>query len=166
MSRPIRLRYLAASVAFVACVVGVTVNQAQSGSDRWWPGYGNGPDNSRFFASRQINKSNVTQLQVAWTYPHGETGSAPIVVRGVVYGRGRNGSLVAVDAKTGKELWIRENMTGMTSRGMNYWESADGRDQRLIFATNSLLQQLDAKTGKPAMSVGTSGVDDVRLGTN
>ena len=35
-------------------------------------------------------------------------------------------------------------MTGMTARGMNYWESADGRDQRLIFAMNSLLQQLDA----------------------
>jgi quinoprotein glucose dehydrogenase len=61
------------------------------------------------------------------------------VVRGVIYGRGRNGSLVAVDAKTGKELWVRENMNGMTSRGMNYWESSDGRDQRLIFAMNTLL---------------------------
>jgi quinoprotein glucose dehydrogenase len=28
---------------------------------------------------------------------------------------------------------------GMTTRGMNYWESADGREQRLIFAMNSLL---------------------------
>ena len=104
---------------------------AQSSTDKWWPGYGNGPDNSRYFASSQINKSNVSQLEVAWTYPYGDTGSIPIVVRGVVYGRGRNGSLVAVDAKTGKELWIRENMNGMTSRGINYWESADGRDQRL-----------------------------------
>ncbi len=79
--------------------------------------------------------------------------AVPIVVRGVIYGRGRNGSLVAVDAKTGKELWVRENMNGMTSRGMNYWESADGRDQRLIFAMNSLLQELDAKTGRPIIVV-------------
>ena len=133
-------------------------------TDKWWPGYGGGPDNSRFFASRQINKSNVNQLQVAWTYPFGDTGSHPIVVRGVVYGRGRNGSLVAVDAKTGKELWVRENMNGMTSRGFNYWESADGRDQRLIFAMNSLLQEVDAKTGKSIMTFGTNGVVDLRVG--
>jgi quinoprotein glucose dehydrogenase len=137
---------------------------AQSAADKWWPGYGGGADNSRYFPSRQISKSNVGQLQVAWTYPFGDTASGPIVVRGVVYGRGRNGSLVAVDATTGRELWVRENMTGMTSRGMNYWESADGRDQRLIFAMNSLLQELDAKTGKPITSFGTNGVVDLRAG--
>ena len=83
MSQPISpfQRYLVAAFALAAGVaVAVTVSQAQSGSDQWWPGYGNGPDNSRYFASRQINKSNVTQLQVAWTYPCGETGSAPIVI--------------------------------------------------------------------------------------
>ena len=127
-------------------------------------GYGNGPDNSRYFASKQINKSNVNQLQVAWTYPHGETVSSPIVARGVIYGRGRNGSIVAVDAKTGRELWVRENMNGMTNRGMMYWESRDGRDQRLIFPMNSLLQQLDAKTGKSVMSFGINGAVDLRIG--
>jgi quinoprotein glucose dehydrogenase len=55
-------------------------------------------------------------------------------------------------------------MTGMTSRGMNYWESADGRDQRLIFAMNSLLQEVDAATGKSVMSFGTNGVVDLRAG--
>ena len=88
----------------------------------------------------------------------------PIVVRGVIYGRGRNGSLAALDARTGKELWIRENMNGMTSRGMNYWESAGGRDQRLIFAMNSMLQELDAKTGKPIVTFGVDGVVDLRIG--
>ena len=47
---------------------------------------------------------------------------------------------------------------------MNYWESADGRDQRLIFAMNSLLQEIDAKTGKSIMSFGTNGVVDLRDG--
>ena len=158
-----RWRHLAAVAALAAGFAAVG-SLAQSSTDKWWPGYGNGPDNSRYFASRQINKSNVNQLQVAWTYPFGDTGSHPIVVRGVVYGRGRNGSLVAVDAKTGKELWIRENMNGMTSRGINYWESADGRDQRLIFAMNSLLQEVDAKTGKSIMTFGTNGVVDLRVG--
>ena len=63
-----------------------------------------------------------------------------------------------------QELWVRENMNGMTSRGFNYWESADGRDQRLIFAMNSLLQEVDAKTGKSIMTFGTNGVVDLRVG--
>ncbi|HVG70814.1 MAG TPA: PQQ-binding-like beta-propeller repeat protein [Vicinamibacterales bacterium] len=159
-----RWQRIAAAAACAAGSVAVATTLAQSRADKWWPGYSGSADNSRYFASRQIDKSNVARLQVAWTYPFGDTGSAPIVVRGVVYGRGRNGSLVAVDATTGKELWIRENMNGMTSRGMNYWESADGRDQRLIYAMNSLLQTLDAKTGRPIMSFGTNGVVDLRVG--
>ena len=137
---------------------------AQSSTDLWWTGYSNGPDNSRYFASRQINKSNVARLQVAWTYPFGDTAAARSSSAAWSTGAGRNGSLVAVDAKTGKEIWVRENMNGMTSRGFNYWESADGRDQRLIFAMNSLLQEVDAKTGKSIMSFGTNGVVDLRVG--
>ena len=157
-------RHGALAAALATTVAAAAATMAQSPGDKWWTGYGNGPDSSRYFASRQIDRSNVTRLQVAWTYPHGDTGSIPVVVRGVAYGRGRNGSLVAVDAATGKELWVRENMTGMTSRGINYWESADGRDQRLIFSMNSLLQQVDAKTGKSIMSFGTNGVVDLRVG--
>src|SRR5215212_8483135 len=131
-------RYLVAAVGVAVVLAAVTTGLAQSSSTgKWWTGYGNGADNSRYFASKQINKSNVDQLQVAWSYPYGETVSSPIVARGVVYGRGRNGSIVAVDAKTGRELWVRENMNGMSNRGMMYWESRDGRDQRLIFPMNS-----------------------------
>ena len=147
-----------------AGVAAVAAGLAQSPNGKWWPGYGNGGDNSRYFASQQINKSNVSRLQVAWTYPYGDTSFGPIVVRGIIYGRGRNGSLVAIDAKAGKEIWIRENMNGMTSRGMNYWESTDGRDQRLIFAMNGMLQELDAKTGKSIMTFGTNGYVDLRVG--
>ena len=156
--------YVVAVVGLAAAAAAVATSAAQSSADQWWPGYGNGPDNSRYFASRQIDASNVSQLQVAWTYPHGETGSVPIVVRGVIYGRGRNGSLVALDAKTGRELWVRENMRGMTGRGINYWEDAEGSDQRLIFSMSSLLQQVDAKTGRSIMSFGTNGVVDLREG--
>ena len=157
-------RHAAVAVALAAGAAGGVPSLAQSSGDKWWTGYGNGADNSRYFASRQIDKSNVARLEAAWTYPFGETGSSPIVVRGVIYGRARNGSLVAVDARTGKELWIRERMNGMTSRGMNYWETPDGRDQRLIFAMDGVLQELDAKTGKPILSFGAEGVVDLRAG--
>jgi quinoprotein glucose dehydrogenase len=157
-------RHVVALITLTAGAAVLVTSLAQSATDLWWTGYSNGPEGSRYFASRQINKSNVGKLQVAWTYPYGDTTAVPNVVRGVVYGRGRNGSLVAVDAQTGKEIWVRENMNGMTTRGLNYWESADGRDRRLIFAMNSLLQEVDANTGKSIMSFGTNGVVDLRVG--
>ena len=54
-------RYVVAAVALAAAVGAMPTSVAQS--DKWWPGYGNGPDNSRYFASRQINKANVNQLR-------------------------------------------------------------------------------------------------------
>jgi quinoprotein glucose dehydrogenase len=171
MLMPARWRplFIVAPVLLVACALKPAADIAQDSTrpaagDLWWPGYGRGADNSRFFQSRQISRSNVAQLEVAWTYPFGDTGSGPIVMHGVVYGRGRNGSLVAVDAASGREIWIRENMNGMTSRGFNYWESRDGSDRRLIFAMDSLLQQVDARTGKSILTFGEGGVVDLRVG--
>ena len=163
-AREARLTRYVLAFAALAAFAAVVSTTAQSTTDTWWTGYGNGADNSRYFPSKQITRRNVTRLQVAWTYAYGDAGSSPIVVGGVVYGRGRNGSLVALDATTGKELWVRERMTGMTSRGMNYWQSANGHDARLVFAMNSLLQEVDARTGKSVMSFGTNGVVDLRVG--
>ena len=132
--------------------------------DKWWPDYAGGPASARYFDAREINRGNVDKLAVAWAYPHGETGSNPIVARGVIYGRGRNGSLIALDARTGKEIWIREGMQGMTARGMNYWESRDGKDRRLIFSMNDYLQEINAATGQPVYEFGKDGVVDLREG--
>ena len=114
----IRVSFLA-GVGVIGTIAAVATVLAQSSPDKGWTGFGGGPEGSRYFASRQIDKTNVTQLQVAWTYSFGDTLFVPNVARGVVYGRGRNGSLVAVDAKTGKELWVREAMNGMTTRGIS-----------------------------------------------
>jgi glucose dehydrogenase len=131
---------------------------------REWRDYAGGPDSSKFVAAKQITKSNVNLLQVAWTYPGGQTDFNPLVVRGMVYGRGPNGSFVGLDAGTGKQLWIHEGVQGFTSRGVNYWESKDGKDRRLIFSTLNILQELDAYTGEPITSFGTNGTVDLRVG--
>ena len=31
---------------------------------------------------------------------------------------------------------------------MNYWESKDGKDRRLIFSASNMLQAIDAQTGR------------------
>ena len=66
-------RFLTVFAALAACAA-AAVTAADSRTDRWWTGYGNGPDNARYFPSKQITRRNVSQLQVAWTYPFGETG--------------------------------------------------------------------------------------------
>ena len=122
MPQPRSARYLLALAALAAFAGALATPTAQAPAGRWWTGYGNGPDNSRYFPSTQITRRNVTGLQVAWTYPFGDAGSSPIVVDGVIYGRGRNGSLVALDAVTGRELWVHENMRReIAFFAMNIW---------------------------------------------
>jgi len=145
----------------LAAATGLSVSgQAQ----REWRDYAGGPDSSRFVAATQITKANVHQLQVAWTYPYGQTDFNPLVVRGVVYGLGANGSFVALDAASGKEIWIHKEVQGFTGRGVNYWESKDGTDRRLIFSTNNILQEIDARTGLTVPSFGVDGRVDLRVG--
>ena len=154
---------LSASVVAVVGVVAGGITLSGQGP-REWRDYGGGPDSSHFVAARQIDKSNVSQLRVAWTYAAGQTGSSPIVARGVVYGRATNNSLVGLDAATGKELWRHEGLQGITIRGMNYWESRDGADRRLIFSIDDQLQEIDARTGVPIEAFGNGGKVNLKLG--
>ena len=132
-----------------------------------WDDYGGGPDSSHFVALSQITPSNVSQLQVAWTYPTQDRNSYqfnPIIVDNVMYVLARNHSLVALDAESGKEIWIHENLNGITTRGIAYWESKDRKDRRLIFALNSYLQEIDSRTGKSILTFGHRGLVDLREG--
>ena len=52
----------------------------------------------------------------------------------------------------------------MTSRGINYWENADGSDRRLLFSMNDYLQAIDARTGNIIESFGDKGRVDLRAG--
>jgi quinoprotein glucose dehydrogenase len=137
---------------------------ARSGQPREWRDYAGGPDSSRFVEATQITKANVHQLEVAWTYVEGQTDFNPLVVRGVVYSRGPNDSFVAVDAATGKQIWIHEGVKGFNVRGMNYWESKDGSERRLFFSVHNFLHALDARTGQTIPTFGDKGRVDLRVG--
>src|SRR5882672_599021 len=52
-----------------------------------WRAYGGSASSSQYSALDQINKKNVTQLEVAWTFPVGERGFTqnPIVVDRTMY---------------------------------------------------------------------------------
>jgi glucose dehydrogenase len=152
-----------ASVAALMILLSVAA-RTNSRGDKWWWDYGNGPSSSHFVDLDQIGKSNIDRLEVAWFYPYGMTGFNPIVVDDVMYALGRNNSLIALEAASGKEIWIHEGLTGINTRGVNYWQSQDGKDRRLLFSINSYLQAIDARAGKSILTFGTHGIVDLRKG--
>ena len=121
-----------------------------------WKDYGGSPGNSHYVTINQITKSNVNELEVAWTYETSDNdiyNFNPIVVDSVMYVLASNNSLVALDATTGKEIWVHENLTGIAGRGINYWESKDRKDRRLIFQMNTLLSKINLECRRVRKSV-------------
>jgi quinoprotein glucose dehydrogenase len=135
-----------------------------------WSDYGGAADSAQYSALRQINRSNVKDLQVAWTYPTGDGAKYafnPLIADGLMYVLAKNNSIVALDAATGKEVWVHATdpkTTLITNRGINYWQSRDGSDRRLLFAVNNFLQAIDAHTGSPIPSFGKNGRVDLKEG--
>ncbi len=116
-----------------------------------WDAYLGGSDSSQFSSLTQVNKDNVNQLAVAWTY---ETGPGqpplfnPIVVNGMMYVTRGDGKIAALDPATGREIWQSETTGRISARGVNYWQSADGSDRRLVFLNDGMVRAIDARTGK------------------
>ena len=129
-----------------------------------WPVYG-GSEGRRFSSLKQINKSNVSKLQVAWTYDTadgpGGLQTHPIVVDGILYGNTPKHKAIALDAATGKLLWKFD--PGIESRGPNrgltYW--ARGNDKRIFASVRNHVYALNARTGIPIPSFGKDGHIDL-----
>lgn len=134
-----------------------------------WSDYGGSADSMQYSSLKQINKNNVDQLKLAWFVPApgpvGRFSFNPLVVDGVMYVVGKDMGIYALDATTGKQIWAHAVTDGQpTNRGFNYWSSQDGKDQRLIFAVDGYMQELDIKTGELIRSFGTDGRVNLREG--
>lgn len=140
-----------------------------------WPVYGGGPESMRYSSLTQINRDNVKQLKVAWTFDasDGIQGSElevnPIVVDGVLYTTTVSLNAVALNAATGKLLWRFDPYHGRPvrggggrTRGVVYW--GEGRDRRVFVAVQQFLYALAAKTGRPIPTFGNGGRIDMRDG--
>ena len=83
-----------------------------------WPKYGGNLGNTSFSGLTQINTTNVRKLGAAWLVHVSGSGQqgAPVVVNGVMYVQGSGGVVLALNAKTGAEIW---RATGLgESRGV------------------------------------------------
>lgn len=139
-----------------------------------WSVYRGDRSQTAWSGLEQINKENVSQLEVAWTYHTGdaEPGNRstiqcnPIIVNGMMYVTSPKLKLIALDPKTGKEIWKFDPFAGEqaagVNRGVTYWEK--GTDKRIFFTASHYLYALNADTGKPVPGFGNDGKADLREG--
>ena len=142
-----------------------------------WLTTGSDPGNSRYSALTQINRRNVANLRVAWTYRSGDLPAGggqiqatPIVVDGILYTTTPALAVVALRADSGTLVWRFEPPTGRSkgpswsqvNRGVVHWASGD--DARIFFTAGRFLYALDARTGRSIPSFGDSGSVDLAGG--
>jgi quinoprotein glucose dehydrogenase len=159
------------SIALVLFVLPPLALKAQKGTG--WSEYLGGPDSSHYSPLKQVNTRNVNKLEVAWGYETGDELSytfCPLVVDNIAYVAAKQGSLVALDATNGKEIWVHSfgaggRFSGIAGqRGANYWESKDRADRRILVSSGGMLHAIDARTGKLVDSFADHGKLDLKTG--
>ncbi len=152
---------------WLACFAsaGVICAGLANAADADWPNYGGGDAKTRHSTLTQINRKNVGQLTLAWQYDtaeKGDTQTQPIVVGRTLFGYTPAHKTIALDAATGKQLWVFDSgLKGVgANRGLMYW--SDGKTARVFAAVDNFVYALDAITGKPAADFGNDGRIDLR----
>jgi len=118
-------------------------------------------------AKSEINSSNVTQLQQAWSIPvkgqgiYGSYASTPVIANGIVYSQDLESNVSAIELESGEVLW--ETKLESPSHGPNGLAVADGH---IYGATNSAAFALDQKTGKELWLTELGGPVDMAPGVN
>jgi len=148
----------------------------QSGED--WPWYHGNPHGTHYSTLDHINKKNVKDLKVAWTFDSGDAfgeggsqsdmQSNPLVIQGSLYFISPKGRLFCLNAASGEKQWVFDPAFGeaintkQRLRGVSYWR--DGNDERILMTFRGLLMAVNAKTGALIKTFGRDGSVDLREG--
>jgi quinoprotein glucose dehydrogenase len=171
-------------VALLAIPVG-----AHSQAEIGWPAYGNDAGGTRYSTARQINRTNVARLKLAWSYRTGAMEqktelvrkaafeATPILIDKKLFLSTPYNHVVALDPQNGSKLWeydahvdLGQNRSEVTSRGVSAWQEPKARSTetchlRIFLGTlDGRLIALDGDTGKPCPDFGTKGEVDLTQG--
>ncbi len=142
-----------------------------------WPVYKADRASTSYSALDQINRSNVSRLEVAWTFQSGDEElytieCNPLVVNGIMYLTSPMVRVFALDAATGDVLWRFDPYShgaprdlarwARVNRGVVYWN--DDSEARILFTLENHLYALNASDGSLIQSFGERGVVNLRLG--
>ena len=132
-----------------------------------WLSHGRTYDEQRYSPLRQISDQNVGELELAWATPTGETRgheATPIVVDGKMYLTLPWSKVLALDARTGEELWrydplieptkARDACCDVVNRGLALWKG-----MLYLGALDGRLIAIDAETGKALWETQTTDPD-------
>ena len=137
----------------------ISLLSACQNQDTDWSTYGKDLTNQRFSELDQINIKNVNNLELAWQHQTGISATfqaTPIVHKGIMYVSLPFNHVIALDGKTGKELWRYEHdrnpnwkmCCGPTNRGVAIHE------EQIFFGTvDARLISLNIKTGEKVWDI-------------
>ena len=156
-----------------------------------WPVTGGDPGGSRYSPLGDIHRGNVSRLEVAWVYRHGDVydaerrpdaparsafESTPIIAEGRLVFSTPFGRVIALDPETGEELWVHDPqldldvyyVNGFVNRGVAYWRDVRASGPcagRIFHATlDARLLAIDVATGRPCLQFGLGGAVDLHEG--
>lgn len=132
-----------------------------------WPVYGGQDAEDHYSSLSQINRENVKNLTVAWKFDSGEKGGMqtnPLVIGRVMYALTPSQKVIALDAASGKLIWVFDSGVNGSEpdRGLSYW--TDGKESRLFAGVMNFLYALNPATGKLIPTFGEDGRIDLRKG--
>ncbi len=139
-----------------------------------WEYYRGDPGANCYSRLDQINIDNVRDLQPAWVFKTGDAREGnrstiecnPIIIDDIIYFTSPQLKLYALNAATGKEIWMfnpfREGDAREVNRGVSYWKA--GSDKRILFPAFNKLYAINAETGVPVPTFGKNGSIDLREG--
>ena len=123
----------------------------------------------------QINRDNVSQLKVAWTYRTGvkaEYQANNLIVDGILYTVAQDRRIIALNAATGEEIWIwdpvkeKAGKGSRRKRGLVFWRDEATGEARLFNVIGNSLFAIDMKTGASIRSFGNNGRVPLKTGLN
>src|SRR6266550_1487786 len=131
-----------------------------------WLTYSGGYMSQRYSLLKQIDASNVKNLELKWMMQNqvfGTWETSPLVVDGIMYLTQRPNDVIALDAKTGRMFWLyryansgrQQVCCGAQNRGV-----AILGDTLYLGTLDSHLIAIDAKNGRPLWN---KAIADVNL---
>ncbi len=172
----------------LSCSHAAHAQDAHTSATDGWPAYGHDAGGTRYSPLAQINRDNVAQLKVAWTFhvedlSDGTDGrkrsgleTTPILVDNTLYLTSGYNRVFALDPETGKQKWVYDPMMdttveygdGLINRGVAAWLDSSlpkGKPcRRRIFelTLDARLIALDGATGEPCSGFGNHGQVSLR----
>lgn len=146
-------------------------NSHPAGAGADWAHYLGHPTSNQYSTLDQINRDNVDQLEVAWTFDTGDSAmyqTNNLIVGGRLYTATPHSRVLTLNAATGELLWTfdpddyHENLADRDQRGVMYWR--DSLEERILTMKGNRLYALNANDGRPILSFGEEGSINLGVG--